>query len=70
MLMEIKIGNTALMNVTSRIGLAMNNEFKFYTSYLFFLKLRNAEIISNKDFKKITKKLIEKYKATIVPFIL
>lgn len=48
----------------------MNDEFKFYTSYLFFLKLRNADIISNKDFKKITKKLIEKYKATIVTFIL
>ncbi|CRH94222.1 Uncharacterised protein [Chlamydia trachomatis] len=70
MLMEIKTGNIVLTNATSRIGLAMNNEFKFYTSYLFFLKLRNADIISNKDFKKITKKLIEKYKATIVPFIL
>lgn len=68
--MEIKIENTALTNATSRIGLAMNNEFKFYTSYLFFLKLKKADIISNKDFKKIIKKLIEKYKATIVPFIL
>ena len=48
----------------------MNDEFKFYTSYLFFLKLRDVDIISNKDFKKITKKLLEKYKATIVPFIL
>ena len=68
--MEIKTGNIVLTNVTSRIGLPMNDEFKFYTSYLFFLKLRDVDIISNKDFKKITKKLLEKYKATIVPFIL
>ncbi|WP_316118235.1 SHOCT domain-containing protein [Peptostreptococcus anaerobius] len=65
--MEIKIENTALTNVTSRIGLAMNNEFEFYTSYLFFLKLKNERIITNKEFKEITNKLIEKYKAKIVP---
>lgn len=70
MLMEIKIGNTALMNVISRIGLDMNNEFEFYTSYLFFLKLKNKSIITNKEFKEIKNKLIEKYKAKIVPFIL
>lgn len=70
MLMEIKTGNIDLMNVISRIGLAMNNEFKFYTSYLFFLKLKNESIITNKEFKEITNKLIEKYKAKIVPFIL
>lgn len=48
----------------------MNNEFEFYTSYLFFLKLKNASIITNKEFKEITHKLIEKYKAKIVPFVL
>jgi len=68
--MEIKIGSTVLMNVISRIGSAMNNEFEFYTSYLFFLKLKNESIITNKEFKEITQKLIEKYKAKIVPFIL
>ena len=48
----------------------MNNEFEFYTSYLFFLKLKNESLISSKEFKEITNKLIEKYKAKIVPFIL
>ena len=70
MLMEIRIGNIVLTNVISRIGLAMNNEFEFYTSYLFFLKLKNESIITNKEFKEITHKLTEKYKAKIVPFIL
>lgn len=58
------------MNATLRIGLAMNNEFEFYTSYLLFLKLKNESIITNKEFKEITQKLIEKYKVKIVPFIL
>ena len=58
MLMEIKTGNIVPMNVISRIGLAMNNEFEFYTSYLFFLKLKNESIITNKEFKEITQKLI------------
>lgn len=58
------------MNAISRIGLAMNNELKFYTSYLFFLNLMEKKIITNKEFKEITKKLIEKYEATIVPFML
>lgn len=58
------------MNAILRIGLAMNNEFKFYTSYLFFLNLREKKIITNKEFKVVTKKLIEKYEATIVPFML
>lgn len=58
------------MNVISRIGSGMNNEFEFYTSYLLFLKLKNESIITNKEFKEITQKLIEKYKAKIVPFIL
>ena len=48
----------------------MNNEFEFYTSYVFFLNLKNVNIITNKEFKDITQKLIEKYKAKIVPFIL
>ncbi len=70
MLMEIRIGNIVLTNVISRIGLAMNNEFEFYTSYLFFLKLKNENIITKKEFKEITNKLIDKYKTKIVPFIL
>ena len=48
----------------------MNNEFEFYTSYRFFLKLKEEKIISKKEFKKITEKLIEKYKAYIIPFML
>lgn len=48
----------------------MNNEFKLYTSYLFFLRLRDEKIITKKEFKEISKKLIEKYNPSIVPFIL
>lgn len=48
----------------------MNNEFKFYTSYLFFLNLKNSRIITNKEFKEIVQKLIEKYNAFIMPFLL
>lgn len=48
----------------------MNNEFKFYTSFLFFKKLKDEKIIDNKEFKKITIKLIDKYKVSIIPFML
>lgn len=48
----------------------MNNEFNFYTSYLLFLKLKNEGIITSAEFHKITKKLMKKYDAKIIPFML
>lgn len=48
----------------------MNNEFKFYTSYLFFLNMFNEGVLNKKEFQKITKKLICKYNVYITPFIL
>ena len=57
MLIEIKIGSIVHMNVISRIGSGMNNEFEFYTSYIFFLKLKNERIITNKEIKKSQRNL-------------
>lgn len=70
MLMAIKIENIAPMNAISRIGLVMNKEFIFYTSYLFFKRLYDEKIITKQEFKNITSQLMEKYRATKVPFIL
>ncbi|WP_407654232.1 SHOCT domain-containing protein [Anaerococcus porci] len=70
MLMEIKIESTALMSATSRIGLAMNNEFKFYISYLIFKKLRDENVITQREFKDLTQKLSKKYNADILSFML
>lgn len=57
------------MNVTSRTGLAMNNEFKFYTSYLIFKEMLDEGILEKSEFQIIVYELIEKYDSYILPFM-
>lgn len=58
------------MSAISKIDSNLNNEFKFYTSYLAFKKLKSEGVITKVEFNKITKKLIEKYHVDILPFML
>ncbi|WP_407926329.1 SHOCT domain-containing protein [Anaerococcus faecalis] len=48
----------------------MNNEFKFYISYLIFKKLRDENVITQREFKDLTQKLSKKYNADILSFML
>lgn len=48
----------------------MNKEFMFYTSYLIFKEMLDEGILAKSEFKDIVNKLIEKYGAYILPFLL
>lgn len=70
MLMVIRTENIAHMNAILKTGLPMSNEFKFYTSYILFLNIKEKDIITNKEFNEIVQTLIEKYNVSIMPFLL
>lgn len=58
------------MSAISRIGFTMNKEFLFYTSFLVFKDMADEGILTKKEFKIITRKLMDKYRVTILPFML
>ena len=58
------------MSAISRIGFIMNKEFLFYTSYLVLKNMADEGILTKKEFRIITHKLMDKYHVTILSFML